>query len=167
LAEIKHSRLAMLAAAAWPLQELFDPAIAKVLKVAPLVAEGGRSPSLVNGGLGEVSPLFWSSILGATIVLEALYGDRGINNEIRIENAVQLAKGEAGRAVYEEVTPGDLGFDPLGLYPKDPTQRRRIQEGEIFNGRVAMLALALFVGAEYYTKESIVDLTPFFFKPLG
>jgi len=167
LAEIKHGRLAMLAAAAWPLQELFDPALANLFRVAPLVTEGGRNPSLINGGLQQVSPLFWAMILGATAVLELLYGERGLKGEIRIENADLIARGEAGRAVYSEVAPGDLGFDPLGLFPDDIQQRRRARNGEINNGRLAMLALTTFVVAEYFTGESIVDLTPMFFKPIG
>eukprot|EP00467_Chlorarachnion_reptans_P025531 CAMPEP_0114527792 /NCGR_PEP_ID=MMETSP0109-20121206/23824_1 /TAXON_ID=29199 /ORGANISM="Chlorarachnion reptans, Strain CCCM449" /LENGTH=288 /DNA_ID=CAMNT_0001709819 /DNA_START=931 /DNA_END=1797 /DNA_ORIENTATION=+ len=167
LAEIKHSRLAMLAAAAWPIQELFDPAIANLLKVAPLVTEGGRNPSLVNGGLQQVPPLFWGAMLGATLVLELLYGERGLKGEIRIENADMLARGEAGRAVYTEVSPGDLGFDPLGLYPGDRAGQLRAKTGEINNGRLAMMALLIFVTAEYITGESIVDLTPQFFTPFG
>jgi len=167
LAEIKHARLAMLAAAAWPLQELFDPAIANLLHVAPLVTDGGRTPSLLNGGLQQISPLFWSTILGATITIEYLYGDRGLKGEIRIENADMLARGEAGRAVYTKVSPGDLGFDPLGLYPDDQQGQERAKTGEINNGRLAMIALATFVLAEYITGESIVDLTPQFFTPLG
>jgi len=167
LAEIKHSRLAMLAAAAWPLQELFDPAIANLLGVEPLVTLEGRNPSLINGGLQQVSPIFWATILGATIVLEILYGNRGMQGEIRIENAESLARGDTQRAVYKRVAPGELGFDPLNLYPGDPTNQRRIKEAELNNGRLAMIALSTFVAAEYITGESIVDLTPFFFKPLG
>merc|ERR1711920_637338 len=34
-AEIKHARLAMLAAAGWPLSELFDAKIAKIFDLAP------------------------------------------------------------------------------------------------------------------------------------
>lgn len=42
-AELKHARLAMLAAAGWPLGELLNP----------LAATGGRAPSLFNGQLIE------------------------------------------------------------------------------------------------------------------
>ena len=55
-AEIKHARLAMLAAAGWPLSELFDKKIATVLGMDPLLDSADRVPSLLNGGLGKVSP---------------------------------------------------------------------------------------------------------------
>eukprot|EP00466_Bigelowiella_natans_P017533 jgi/Bigna1/48873/estExt_Genewise1.C_330098 len=149
LAEVKHGRLAMLAAAAWPLQELFDPALANLLKVAPLLTQDGRNPDVLNGGdLQQISPLFWSSILGATITLELLYGERG-------------------RPVFTEVSPGDLGFDPLMLYPDDRPGQLRAQAGEINNGRLAMIALVTFVLSEYFTGKSIVELTPQFFTPIG
>jgi len=168
LAEVKHGRLAMLAAAAWPLQELFDPAFANLLQVAPLLTQDGRNPDVLNGGdLQQVSPLFWSSILGATITLELLYGERGLKGEIRIENADMIARGEAGRPVFTEVSPGDLGFDPLGLYPDDRPGQLRAKAGEINNGRLSMIALVTFVLAEYFTGKSIVELTPQFFTPIG
>merc|ERR1719484_478984 len=54
-AEIKHGRLAMLAAVAWPLQEIFHPIAVDLLRGAGvtgvLVETNGFSPSLLNGGL--------------------------------------------------------------------------------------------------------------------
>ena len=49
-AELRHGRLAMLAAAAWPIQELAHPSLAK-LAGAPELLSDGRSPSILNGGL--------------------------------------------------------------------------------------------------------------------
>ena len=67
-AELKHGRLAMLAAVAWPLQEKLNPLLAAKFHVPNLVAEtGGLSPSVLNGGL-EQGP-----IPGAV----AVAGDRG------------------------------------------------------------------------------------------
>ena len=40
----------MLAAAAWPIQELVHPSLAK-LAGAPELLSDGRSPSILNGGL--------------------------------------------------------------------------------------------------------------------
>merc|ERR1719248_336350 len=47
-AEIKHARLAMLAAFGWPLSELTN--------FGGLLNSDGRAPSILNGGLGQVSP---------------------------------------------------------------------------------------------------------------
>ena len=49
-AELRHGRLAMLAAAAWPIQELVHPSLAKMAG-APELLSDGRSPSILNGGL--------------------------------------------------------------------------------------------------------------------
>ena len=37
--------------------------------------------------------------------------------------------------------PGDFGFDPLGLYPKDEEGQRERQLQELKNGRLAMIAI--------------------------
>eukprot|EP00957_Ditylum_brightwellii_P038134 2883633-Ditylum_brightwellii.AAC.1 len=58
-AEVKHARLAMLAAAGWPLSEVFDKKIASALNLAPVLDANDRAPSLLNGGLGKISPLYW------------------------------------------------------------------------------------------------------------
>ena len=53
-AEIKHARLAMVAAAGWPISELLDGPISRLLGMpSPLDLTGGRAPSLFNGHLFE------------------------------------------------------------------------------------------------------------------
>jgi Chlorophyll A-B binding protein len=94
-AEIKHSRLAMLAAAGWPISELLDSKIASALNLAPLVDDHNRVPSLLNGGLGQISPLYWLLVILAASAIDA-YGLTIVNNK--------------------DYRPGDLGFDPLSLY---------------------------------------------------
>jgi len=69
-AEVKHGRLAMLAAAGWPISELFDKSITQELdadfdlNLVPIVDESDRAPSLLNGGLDSISPIFWGLCLG-------------------------------------------------------------------------------------------------------
>lgn len=38
----------------------------------------------------------------------------------------------------EEYTPGDLGFDPLGIKPSNPSELMSIQTKELNNGRLAV-----------------------------
>merc|ERR1719231_1677893 len=58
-AEIKHGRLAMLAAIAWPLQEILHPILVDAARADGLgvrdglAASAGKSPSLLNGGLNQ------------------------------------------------------------------------------------------------------------------
>merc|ERR1719469_99004 len=58
-AEIKHARLAMLAAAGWPLSEIFDRPLASVVGLPSDLDASDRVPSLLNGGLEKVNPFYW------------------------------------------------------------------------------------------------------------
>jgi hypothetical protein len=106
-AELKHARLAMLAAAGWPLAELWDTGIAKTFGLEPIIEEnGGRAVSVLNGGMGKISPVYWASVVLFAGVVEALS---------------EYKKGQAKAADSQwmltgSYVPGDLGFDPLGLY---------------------------------------------------
>mmetsp|Transcript_30004 Transcript_30004/g.74963 ORF Transcript_30004/g.74963 Transcript_30004/m.74963 type:complete len:185 (-) Transcript_30004:352-906(-) len=69
--------------------------------------------------------------------------------------------------VGEGWMPGDFGFDPLRLLRgADVAARRDMQEKEINNGRLAMVAVATYVVEEAVTQKPIVELTPWLFKPL-
>jgi hypothetical protein len=66
-AEMKHARLAMVAAAGWPISELLDKPLSAALGLAsPLDATGGRAPSLLNGHL------FDNSLITAFLVAVAI-----------------------------------------------------------------------------------------------
>ncbi|GAB5353359.1 hypothetical protein AAMO2058_000030200 [Amorphochlora amoebiformis] len=144
LAEIKHARLAMLAAAAWPLQELGNPYLAEKLNLPSLVAEtGGRSPSVLNGGLEQVSAAYWTAVVLLTIVIETLGND----------------------SWGGKVQPGDYGFDPLNLMPKDQKGASEMRLQELNHGRMAMMAILGFVVQEFVRHSAVVDQTPLFFKP--
>lgn len=146
-AEIKHARLAMLAAAGWPLSELFDKGIAKFIGLNPIVDASDRAPSVLNGGLGKISPVFWVSVIIGSGLIE-WYG---------------LSQQRANNSYF----PGKLNFDPLGLYGNDPQSQKRMELAEIKNGRLAMIAITAFAFQEFVSKTGVIDETPIFFKPLG
>lgn len=57
--------------------------------------------------------------------------------------------GEAG--LKEDYMPGDLGFDPLGLMPKDEESLATMQTKELNNGR---LAVSVHVCLETFGKNA-------------
>ena len=142
--ELKHARLAMLAAAGWPLAELFHGGFAEKWNLPVALNAHDKVPSVLNGGLGNVSPVFWVAALAAAAAVETFSGSVG------------------------ETQSQDLGFDPLGLSGKKGTNRARfMEESELFNGRLAMLAITGFAIQEWFTNNSVVDAIPIFFKPLN
>lgn len=143
-AEVKHARLAMLAAAGWPISELLDRPIAEFFGVVSILDDGDRVPSLLNGGLEKVSPVWWGFCLGLTASIDA-YG-------------VQRA-----RKSPEGYIPGDLGL--RGFYPIDDEGQRQRQLAEIKHGRLAMMAVLGFSFQEYALHLGVIDETPFFFFP--
>lgn len=146
-AEIKHARLAMLAAVGWPASELWDRAVASQFGMDPLLDDTGRAPSLLNGGLGRVSPIWWGFCIGLCAAID-MYG---------------LAKARRGDPQYR---PGMLGFDPLNLYPADQQGQARVELAEIKHGRLAMVTVVSYSIEEWVTKIALVDETPGLFVPL-
>jgi hypothetical protein len=51
--------------------------------------------------------------------------------------------------------PGDLGWDPLGLKPKTETALLEVQNKELSNGRLAMIAVVGVIGKELMTGEKV------------
>jgi len=52
-------------------------------------------------------------------------------------------------------SPGDYGWDPLNLKPKDPAALKELQNKELNNGRLAMLAAAGILAQEMVTGKKI------------
>jgi len=143
-AEIKHGRLAMVAAAGWPVSELLDGPLSKLFGLPNALADGGRAPSLFNGHLFEgPSGTFVLLVALAIAYLEA-------NTLDNVEGLTPTG-----------YVPGDLGFDPLKLGEK----RADMHLAEIKHGRVAMLAVAGFSVQEFIYGTAVVEQTPQFFHP--
>jgi hypothetical protein len=140
--ELRHSRIAMLAAVGWPLAELFHKMIASNLGLEPALTETGKVPSVLNGGLTVTSPLFWVAAISVTAALEFM-------------------------STKNQNSTGDYGFDPLGLGGQTDKRKFFMSEAELFNGRLAMLAITGFAIQEFVTNAAVIDQTPFFFKPFA
>jgi len=50
--------------------------------------------------------------------------------------------------LLDHYSPGDIGFDPIGLKPSDPEEYNIMVTKELQNGRLAMLAAAGFMAQE-------------------
>jgi light-harvesting complex II chlorophyll a/b binding protein 4 len=129
-----------LATVGWPLAELVNP--------WSLGVTGGRAPSLFNGGLGDYS-LF--------LLLAAAYA-------AYLELGTTDAVYQTWLKAPETYVAGDLGFDPLGLSAEEGAfLKRKLRGSELFNGRLAMLAITGFAVQEFLWDAPVVEQTPFFF----
>jgi hypothetical protein len=146
-AELKHSRLAMLAVVGWPLAELWDKPLADAAGLPSLLTKTGESPALLNGGLDRVPPAYWVAVIALAGVVE-------------LEN--MKMKEEKGK----DYQPGDCNFDPLGLFPSDKAGQKAMLTKEIKHGRIAMMAILGFAIQEAVYGQPVVSETPLFFHPV-
>jgi hypothetical protein len=132
--ELKHCRVAMLAALGFPIAEQFHPLFGGDIDVPSFTAF-------------QATPLetFWPIVVFALAIPE-IYS---------VFTFIDPAENQAGAQVNWEIrsdhVAGDFGFDPLGLKPTDPAELIEMQNKELNNGRLAMLAIAGMVVQEAVT----------------
>jgi len=149
--EIKHGRLAMLAAAGWPLAELQSGPYLRVV-----VDNNGRAPSLFNGHLTEFAgPLVLFA--GAMAVLEVRHKEKLVDGDLGFD---PLGFGGKQRPA------GALPFEGAqALIDKLPNtgDMDALRLAEIKNGRLAMMAITGMAVQEFIYGTPVVEQTPFFF----
>ena len=127
--EIKHCRVAMLAALGYPLAEVFHPLF------------GGNidTPSFTAF---QQTPLqtFWPAVVFLIAIPEVF-------SVFTFQNPV----GAQPWTVRTDHSPGDLGWDPMGLKPTNPAELAEMQTKELNNGRLAMIAIAGMIVQEGVT----------------
>mmetsp|Transcript_87293 Transcript_87293/g.127684 ORF Transcript_87293/g.127684 Transcript_87293/m.127684 type:complete len:232 (-) Transcript_87293:76-771(-) len=147
--EIKHGRLAMLAAVGWPVAELLHPILAQASNFPSLLTDAGQVPSVLNGGLDKIadSP-------GGLFFLLFAFG-----RAFSLETGALRPRNNFLSKEPKEMYPYDLGFDPLGFYAKaTPEQRKVMAEKELNNGRLAMIAMTLYPIIEFASKAPLVSM---------
>jgi hypothetical protein len=122
-------------------------AIADVFSAPDILDEAGRVPTMLNGGMERVSPVWWGFCVGMCAAID-LYG---------------VAK---ARKNAPEYFPGNIGFDPLVLYPKNRDGQEQMKLAEIKHGRLAMIGVFGYVIEEFITKRTVVYDTPMLFQPI-
>ena len=119
-AQVVHARIAMLAAVGWVVQERWHP----------LFGGGIEGPAVSH--FQQVPPPFWQLLTAAVGVAEAARARRGWEEPSVARSWFKLRRSYA---------PGDLGFDPLGLFPLEPAAQRDMRTRELNNGRLGAKAL--------------------------
>ena len=146
-AEIRHGRLAMLAAVIWPLQEIADRIF---------IPESFGSMTIIYGGPTlPVAPLVMTFFMLNLGYLD-IYSS-------------EIKENESGDAFL----PGECFWDPLAIMEGAPdSMKRNMQEREILNGRASMIAVAAYIFEEGMTHKPVISLAandllfePFFLVP--
>jgi len=146
-AEIRHSRLAMLAVIGWPLSELLAPDWM-------LRGSNHLAPSVLNG-FNPLSFLVTAAVFGGIGYLEYITALRpSLSTELGKKHAEDM------KDVWQYGVPGDYNFDPLNLYSMfgdDAVGRKAVRELEVAHGRGAMIGISYFAFWEYVTGHPIVE----------
>lgn len=148
-AELKHGRLAMLAALAWPLAELGNQSLIEDFGRDVLADSGGRVLPQLTGGLGDQ---FVESFVAIVLLVGSFF--------------------ELNFTKQEDAAPGDYNFDPARLEKFEapgwasiwlPRGRPWMAEAELKHGRLAMLAVIYDIADEVLTGNPVVEDTEYFF----
>jgi len=140
-AELTHGRVAMLATVGFLVGE-------KVEGSSFLFDAQVSGPAITH--LAQVPPAFWLLLVSAIGVSELTRAKIGWvePEDVPFDQPGLLRK---------DYVPGDIGFDPLGLKPKDPVALAIMQTKELQNGRLAMLGAAGFMAQELVDGKGIIE----------
>ncbi|GAB5364892.1 hypothetical protein AAMO2058_001009300 [Amorphochlora amoebiformis] len=138
-AEITHGRLGMLGVLGFLTQESFHPLFGGNID-GPAISHFEK--------ITEAAPTFWYPTLLAIAIAELGRARIGWQDPF---------DGGSMFALRDAYVPGDIGFDPLGLKPTNPKDLENIQNKELNNGRLAMLALAGFMAQELVNGKPILE----------
>merc|ERR1740127_81164 len=151
-AELTHGRVGMLAAAGFLVQENFHP-----------LFDGIGGPAIDQ--IPRLPVPLWFGLTLAIGIAESTRVQKGFANPYDGETELMSSELGAPQTAFPKpettfqrlrpgYTPGDLGFDPLGLAPEDPAEFRTMQEKELSHGRIGMIAAAGFMAQEAVTGQT-------------
>lgn len=135
--ELKHGRVAMLAALGFVVGENFHPLFGGNIDVPSYIAF-------------QQTPLqeFWRYVMFAIGLLELV-------SVSSFEFPVAIEWSDGQRRVFPRLWQvrashklGDFGFDPMGLKPTTEAELKAMQSKELNNGRAAMIGIAGMVAQE-------------------
>jgi hypothetical protein len=132
-AELLHGRVGMVASLGFLVQENFHPLFSGV---------GGPAINQIP----QLPPALWFGMTLGIGICESLRIQKGWADPFEDKANFQQLK--------EGYYPGDLGFDPLGLKPTSEKALFDMQNRELNNGRLAMIAAAGFLAQEAATGQT-------------
>jgi len=133
-AELAHGRVAMMGALGYLVQSHFAPIFD--VEGLPVIRHLDKVLSTENG-----------LAAGSTLLLAIFFSEIQRARIGWVEPEVEM------RSLRENYLPGDLGFDPLNLKPKDDAGFLAMQNKELNNGRLAMIAIAGMTAQELVTGQ--------------
>jgi hypothetical protein len=140
-AEIKHGRVAMAAFLGIIFGEHFGFLFGNYI-TGPAIYQFQQADALI--------PDFWLTVSWLIAVAE---GQTIVSGWQSLDETMKESLGFAKLA--KTYTPGELGFDPLKLAPKNAKDFAVMKTKEINNGRLAMIAVLGIVVQELITNEKI------------
>jgi hypothetical protein len=138
--ELAHCRWGMMASLGIVVTEFlnFHPFLGDNIKWTNAL-DGHYDPSRFGTFLESTQDYFWLALYLVVIIPEET-----------------KAFTKLGQPKDFSVLPGDIGWDPLGLRPSDPKKLLDLQNKELNNGRLAMLAAAGIIAQELVTGKPIL-----------
>jgi len=137
--ELKHGRLGMIASLGVIAGETFSP----LFGAEPGIPAAYAIESTTN-------PIFW--------VITLIEVSRLDQESLEIFGSIERFEQEYKKQKWTLTSgriPGDYGFDPLGLKPKKPEDLKVMQEREINNGRLGMIAAVGMLQGELITGQPL------------
>lgn len=142
-AELKHGRVAMLAFLGIMVGESFNPLFDHQI-TGPAIYQFQQADDLVS--------FFWVGVLFLIGLIE------GQNILVGWESPAQsLNRPNKIAELKPDYVNGDLGFDPLGLKPRNARAFDEIRTKELQNGRLAMLGVAGIVVQELINGKGVLE----------
>merc|ERR1719235_317818 len=140
--ELKHGRICMLASLGILVAESFHPLFGGDIDVPAYVA-------------WQAIPIqaFWVAVSAAIAIPEVGYSIPTFNTPTDGGDYIDAYT----FTMKTNRIPGDLGYDPLGLKPSDPEEFVEMQNKDLNNGRLAMIATAGMIAQELVNHEKIWD----------
>lgn len=131
IAELKHARIAMIAAVGWPLAELFHTKIASLYGIRPLLMYGDRVPSILNGGLAHAIEPCWP-LMAAVLALASVV------------------------EIFDDYYRRETNTDSFMNEKRVGANDQYLALSEIKNGRLAMIAVTFYAFQEVFTGYGII-----------